>query len=59
MDGKELEYIERLVSCGFAWDYALRVCEYHHKVGGESGVDDYVRFVENVMNDRREYPKEV
>lgn len=59
MDGKELEYIERLVSCGFVLDYAHRVVAHCSATLGPDGLERYVRFVENLMNDHREYPKEV
>lgn len=58
MNTKELEYIERLTASGFVADYARRVVERCCATLGPDGAEQYIRFVENLMNDKREYPKE-
>lgn len=58
MDEKIFEHVQRLTSCGFVREYARRVCERYAETLGQDGVEEYIRFIENLMNDAREYPKE-
>lgn len=58
MEDKALEYIERLTASGFVADYARRVVERCFVTLGPDGAEQYIRFVERLMDDKREYPKE-
>ena len=53
------EHVKRLTRCGFSSQFARQICERRAKDKGPDSVESYVRFVENLMNDAREYPREV
>ena len=59
MDSKTLENVQRLIRCGFVGEYARRICERYADALGPEGVEEYIHFIEKLMDDAREYPKEV
>lgn len=48
---------QRLVNCGFTAANARIMCDNY--TGDYRALEEYVRFIELLMNDAREYPKEV
>lgn len=48
---------QRLINCGFTAANASTMCANYD--GDYRALEEYVRFIELLMNDEREYPKEV
>ena len=49
------EYADRLIRCGFEAASAVDICRRYMSDSRPDALEEYIRFVELVMDDRREW----